>query len=153
MPGVKEIIPLESEEQAALFQWARIMENKVPELRLLYHIPNGGLRNKPIAVRLTAEGVRRGVPDMCLPVARGAYHGLYIELKRRKGSKITPEQQDWIERLRKEGYAAVICYGWEKAREVLEDYLKGTKWDEFQKDICDVISKRHCTNNLKNQKE
>ena len=54
--GKRRIVPLESEEQQALFQWVRLMEGRHPELRLLYHIPNGGLRNKPIAVRLTAQG-------------------------------------------------------------------------------------------------
>jgi hypothetical protein len=115
--------PLESEEQSALFQWARIMEKRMPELRLLYHIPNGGLRNKPVAVRLTAEGVRRGVPDMCLPVARHGYHGLYIELKRRKSGKATPEQREWIELLNGQGYRAEVCHGFDEARAVIEGYL------------------------------
>lgn len=87
MARQKRRIPLESEEQSALFQWARLMEGRCPELRLMYHIPNGGLRNKPVAVRLTAQGVRRGVPDICLPVARHGFHSLYIELKRPKGGE------------------------------------------------------------------
>jgi hypothetical protein len=115
--------PLESEEQGALFQWARIMEKQLPELRLLYHIPNGGLRNKLVAVRLTAEGVRRGVSDMCLPVARQGYHGLYIELKRRKCGKTTPEQQEWIDLLSGQGYKAEVCRGFDEARSVIERYL------------------------------
>lgn len=115
--------PLESQEQQAIFQWAGIMENHVPELRLMYHIPNGGLRNKPVAVRLTAEGVRRGVPDMCLPVARQGYHGLYIELKRRKGGTVEPEQKEWIELLNAQGYKAEICRGFDEARAVIEEYL------------------------------
>lgn len=116
--------PLESEEQSALFEWANIMEKRMPELRLLYHIPNGGLRNKAVAVRLTAEGVRRGVPDMCLPVARRGFHGLYIELKRKKKGKTSTEQDEWIELLTKQGYKAVVCHGFEEARTVIEQYLK-----------------------------
>lgn len=115
--------PLESEEQSALFKWAGIMEKAIPELRLMYHIPNGGLRNKPTAVRLTAEGVRRGVPDICLPVARQGFHGLYIELKRRKGGKTSPEQDEWIELLNKQGNKAVICRGFDEARQMIEWYL------------------------------
>jgi len=115
--------PLESQEQQPLFDWARLMEKRHPELRLMYHIPNGGLRNKPVAVRLTAEGVRRGVPDICLPVARKEYHGMYIELKRRKGGKTSTEQEEWISLLTGQGYLAIVCCGWDRARTEIERYL------------------------------
>lgn len=71
-------IPTEAEEQIALFEWARLQTGRFPELALLYHVPNGGSRNKIEAARLRAQGVKSGVPDLCLPVARGASHGLYI---------------------------------------------------------------------------
>jgi hypothetical protein len=116
-------IATESEEQSTLFQWAARNEHQHPELKLLYHIPNGGLRNKPVAVRLTAQGVRRGVPDLCLPVARGSYHGMYIELKRRVGGKIAPEQMGWLEELGRQGYYALVCKGWEQAKNEIEKYL------------------------------
>jgi hypothetical protein len=92
----------------------------------MFHIPNGGLRNKPVAVRLTAEGVRRGVPDICLPVARGGFHGLYIELKRREKWKISDEQENWLKALAKEGYSAFVCFGCEEAKATIEAYLEAT---------------------------
>jgi hypothetical protein len=116
---------LESQEQTMLFNWARLMQNRMPELRMLYHVPNGGHRNKIVAAKLKAEGVRSGVPDICLPVARLGYHGLYVEMKRRKGAKTTPEQTEWLEALRKQGYCAVVCYGFDEAREAVENYLTG----------------------------
>ena len=67
-------VPTESEEQQTLFSWATMQSGRYPELRLLYHIPNGGSRGKAEAGRFKAEGVKSGVPDLCLPVARGAYH-------------------------------------------------------------------------------
>ena len=120
----KGYCPLESDEQQALFSWTRLMEGKHPELKLLYAIPNGGLRNMPEAVRFTKEGVRRGVPDMCLPVARGKYHGLYIELKRIRGGKVSPEQEEWIERLNRQGYRAAVCRGFDEAKKTIEEYMK-----------------------------
>ena len=75
----------EAQEQRFLFQWAGLAEQQHPELKLLHHIPNGGKRDARTAANLKKEGVKAGVPDMCLPVARGQYHGLYIELKTRKG--------------------------------------------------------------------
>jgi hypothetical protein len=119
------LCPLESQEQATLFGWARLMENRIPELRMLYHVPNGGHRNKIVAAKLKAEGVRGGVPDICLPVARNGYHGLYVELKRRKGGKATPEQMEWIAALGEQGYFAAVCYGFDEAREAIENYLTG----------------------------
>lgn len=114
----------ESEEQCALFQWAEMMSRKHSELSLLYHIPNGGARSKGTAGRLKAEGVKSGVPDLCLPVARGKYHGLYIEMKVGK-NKPTENQVKWISALLEQGYQAKVCYGWQDAAAVIERYLKG----------------------------
>ena len=85
-------VPTESAEQQALFMWAALQSAAYPELTLLYHIPNGGSRHKAEAGRLKAEGVKAGVPDLCLPVARGGFHGLYVELKRERGSRTSEEQ-------------------------------------------------------------
>ena len=78
--------PTEDEEQAALIEWAYIEGLRRPELMLLYAVPNGGYRPPRTAAILKRTGVRPGVPDLCLPVARPPYHGLYIELKRRRGA-------------------------------------------------------------------
>lgn len=112
----------ESNEQQALFQWAKFMEQKYPELHLLYHIPNGGKRDKLEAARLKREGVKPGVPDLFLSVSRGGYHGLYIELKAGKNTA-TARQRQWIADLREQGYKACICVGWEKAAKTIENYL------------------------------
>lgn len=120
----------EHAEQSMLFQWAALATGRYPELADLFAIPNfsGRLGNAPPVAakiqgaKLKKEGRKKGVPDICLPVARYRYHGLYIELKR-PGGKPTDEQRDWLARLRKRGYAAVLCVGWEAARETIEHYL------------------------------
>lgn len=117
-------VPTEAEEQIALFEWAALQSGRFPELALLYHVPNGGSRNKIEAARLRAQGVKSGVPDLCLPVARGGNHGLYIELKRQRGGRISEEQVRWINGLLKQGYAAAICKGWQEAANVIIDYLQ-----------------------------
>ena len=116
--------PTESVEQQQLFQWVDFAMGKYPELDMLYHIPNEGKRSKSTGGRLKKEGLRKGVPDLCLPVARGGYHGLYIEMKRISGSNLTKEQREWISMLEQQGYLAVVCKGFEQARMVLERYLK-----------------------------
>ncbi len=112
----------EHAEQAALFRWAEFARARLPELALLYAVPNGGHRHKATAARLKAEGVKRGVPDVCLPVARSGAHGLYIEIKTERG-KPTPEQLGWIRALRRQGYVAEICHGWESACSMIEHNL------------------------------
>ena len=118
-------VPTESVEQQCLFRWAALSVGKYPEVALLYHIPNGGSRGKAEAGRFKAEGVKSGVPDICLPVARGEYHGLYIELKRRKGGRLSVNQRIWIDELRRQGYCATVCNGWEQAVAVIVAYLEG----------------------------
>lgn len=104
-------------------QWAKIHACKYPELELLYAIPNGGQRHIAVAAKLKAEGVKRGVPDYCLPVARGSFHGLYIELKAPEG-RATPEQNWWLKKLVNQGYAAGICKGADEVIRILETYLR-----------------------------
>lgn len=115
---------IESHEQITLMQWAELQTFMYPELRLLHHIPNGGKRNMATAARLKREGVKAGVPDLCLPVPKGKWHGLYIEMKAAKG-KTSPMQDWWIRQLRKQGYCVVVCYGWEAAKDTIMSYLQG----------------------------
>lgn len=117
--------PTENAEQAALFQWADFAALTYPELVMMYAIPNGGLRDARTAVTLQRTGVKSGVPDICLPVARGGYNGLYIEMKRQKGGVLSANQKIWIDRLRAHGNKAAVCKGWEQARSVILGYLDG----------------------------
>ena len=112
----------EHAEQVALFRWAEFAAARWPELALLHAIPNGGHRSKVTAALMKAEGVRRGVPDICLPVARGGWHGLYVEMKAQGGSA-SPEQRQWLAALQRQGYRAELCRGWEQARCLIEQYM------------------------------
>ena len=115
----------ENQEQAALFEWARLSEKRHPELKLLHAIPNGGLREARTAAVLQRTGVKPGVPDICLPVPRGGYGALYIELKRVKGGVTSANQRIWLNLLNANGNRAVVCRGWEEARDTILDYLEG----------------------------
>ena len=113
-------IPLEHEEQQSLILWAFAYQKRIPELSMLFAIPNQGaarLKN------LQTEGVMRGVPDLFLAVARGNWHGLFIELKRRKGGKLSFEQVQWLNELTIQGYCAQAAYGWDEAKKQILTYL------------------------------
>lgn len=95
---------------------------------LLYSIPNGGKRSGATASRMKATGTQAGFPDIGLPVARGGFHGLFIELKRpssenkRKGI-VQLKQEAWLNRLYEQGYCIQICVGWQAAIMSIEKYL------------------------------
>lgn len=120
-----DMVPTEEQEQETLFAWAAANEAAHPALRLLFAIPNGGYRHKQTAVRMKRTGVKPGVPDMCLPVACGGHHSLWIELKRRKGGHVSVTQRTWQRMLEDEGNLCMVCYGWEDAARCITDYLRG----------------------------
>ena len=112
----------ESVMQQQVFKWTDYMLGKYPEFALMFHIPNGGSRNKLEAANLKRQGVKAGVPDICLPVPRGKYHGLYIELKYGK-NKVTEKQSWWLKALSKQGYAVKVCYNFDETTKALIQYL------------------------------
>lgn len=116
----------EDTEQMGVIEWANWNTGRFPELQLLFHVPNGGKRNAAEAARFKAMGVKAGVPDLCLPVPRNGFAGLYIEMKYGK-NRTTKEQEKWITALRQQGYKVAVCYGGIAATKELESYLQGTR--------------------------
>ncbi|HNX81695.1 MAG TPA: VRR-NUC domain-containing protein [Candidatus Omnitrophota bacterium] len=114
----------EGQEQTALFEWAEFNKSTMPGLSLMFHIPNGGKRDKITAVHLKAQGVKSGVPDIFLPVPRFKFHGLFIEMKV-GNNKPSYNQSSWINDLKYQGYYVMVCYGWVEAAAVITNYLKG----------------------------
>lgn len=106
----------EATEQEAVVQYCEF--NRIP----IFAIPNGGKRHKLEAANLKRQGVKAGVPDLCVPVARRGFHGLFIEMKYGR-NKTTPAQDEWLERLTREGYLAKVCNGYAQAVQVLKYYF------------------------------
>lgn len=111
----------EETEQIHLMVWCRYMENQFPELETIYHIVNEGKRTAVTGGKLKEMGLRKGMPDVHLPVSRCAFSSLYIEMKK-IGGKPTAEQVDRLEILERYGNAVVICEGAEAAEKVLTAY-------------------------------
>jgi hypothetical protein len=124
----------EHDAQVALFQWAKLMEPKHPELALLFSVPNGMRTSIRTAVKAKAEGLKRGVPDVWLPVKSyylrpdwddECYRGLTIEMKAPKGTT-SPEQKRWMAALRDYGWRCEVCYSTQEAIDVILNYLGAT---------------------------
>lgn len=116
----------ERDLQMAVFAWAERESENTPELAMLYAIPNGGHRHISVAAQMKREGARAGVPDICLPVSRGGYGAVYIELKVGK-KKPTPLQARWLRRLREYGNKTAVCRDLPSVQALLISYLKGEK--------------------------
>lgn len=97
-----------------------------PQLHNVFAIPNGGKRNIVTAMKMQAEGVRSGVPDLYVALPTAKYHGLFIEMKKVKGGVVSENQKDWINRLNNAGYKAVVCKGHMEAINVICDYAEIT---------------------------
>jgi hypothetical protein len=108
------LIPTESEEQIAFIQWFR---RKYRPVRI-FHIANGGFRSKRTAAKLKSEGVMRGVPDLFVPE-----WNLWIEMKRIKGGRLSPEQRDWKRYLEEIGNTVFVAFGCEHAMELVDNFV------------------------------
>ena len=113
----------EGQEQAALIQELQL---RYPQAyKLIYHVPNGGHRVKAVAAKLKGQGVKAGVPDLVLPMARGGYFGLYIEFKAMPpfDAPVSPSQDAYLQALGDQGYLAIVCRGNIDAVEAIRAYL------------------------------
>ena len=155
----------EHNEQCNLIDWATRNECRYPELKNIFAVPNGGLRNKRVGVKTKMEGLKAGVPDLFLACAKlpedfqdtfeqktytdkkgnvspywklsgGVYFGLFIEMK--FGSNTTSKQQkEWIRKLRDKHYKCVVCYSWQDARDIILEYIEADLSLLYQDFGCD----------------
>lgn len=115
----------ESEQQKYVIQWARAEAQyrplKYPFLWMLHCSLNGVLLSETQARCAKAQGLLRGVYDLFLPVPRGGFYGLYIEMKHGT-NKLTPEQKEYGIAVQTLGYKAVVCYSANDAIKEIEAY-------------------------------
>jgi hypothetical protein len=114
----------EKADMKAVWNWTQLNLKNYPDLKMLFHIANEGTGTTTAkqGAELNRMGRVKGVPDWCLPVPRGRFHGLFIEQKAERG-RPTKEQKQWEELLNMQGYKAVTCVGWEKTIQTLVQYL------------------------------
>lgn len=107
-------VPSEHWEQCQVVSWFR---RKYGPVRI-FAIPNGGWRSKATAMKLKVEGVSRGVPDLFVP-----QFNLWIEMKRVKGGRLSPDQHNWIKYLTEIGNTVLVCNGHEHAMEQIDAFM------------------------------
>lgn len=113
----------EYDEQVSIFRLAQLYSRQWPELRWLNGSLNGVRLTIGQAVKMKSSGMKKGYPDLFLPVRRGKHSGLFVELKRIKNGRIEPEQREWADFLVSQDYRHEFCRGCDEAWKVITDYL------------------------------
>ena len=107
--------PSEHLEHVGFVNWFRVQFPSV----LIFAVPNGEKRAISVAKRLKAEGVVRGIPDLFIPE-----WSLWVEMKRVKGGRLSPEQKQMIVYLESIGHNVIVGLG---AKDASKKTLKHVK--------------------------
>lgn len=104
--------------QKTVMEWVRLH----PLLsKVIFHIPNEGRRTWRFGKLLKLMGMRAGVSDLFVGLARHGYHGAWIELKSSKGI-LTPAQKGFMRDMAAQGYYVRACWSVDEAIQVIKDY-------------------------------
>lgn len=118
--------PTEHQSQSAFVHWLRLKHIKC------FAVPNGAYLGANAATRaivmrkLKEEGFDPGVPDLWIPYRTTIHSGLVIEMKR-KGGRVSPEQNDWITFLSLQNWKVAVCYSADEAIEMTLHYFGGER--------------------------
>jgi hypothetical protein len=97
--------PRRREEETLHRSTVQFLRWALPDDATFYHVPNGGLRSRKVAQRLSGLGVVAGVPDLAI-VHRGK--ALFIELKAKHGT-VSAAQREMIRKLTYCGAPVMLC--------------------------------------------
>jgi len=111
---------IEHTEQVKLVMWLRAF---YPDL-MVAAIPNGGARKAKEAIKLKAEGVLAGMPDLLVAEPSNGFHGLFIEMKTDDGV-VSQAQKRVHASLLLKGYAVQVCRSYDEGKIAVENYLNG----------------------------
>lgn len=143
-------------QQSELFTWIRATRDRCKELkyerhwralRLTHASLNGVRLTIGQAIKAKKSGMLRGVPDVFMPAPRGAWTGLFIEMKV-PGNRPSPEQKEFMALARDEGFFCAVAYTWQDAAEIFIDYLSlplevykepgESDWSKFKRDEAEL---------------
>ena len=108
----------EHDEQVAVVRWFRMA---YPRL-VIFAIPNAAKRSPQLANYMKAEGLLPGVSDLFVMQPNKTKHGLFIEMKSKKG-KLSEQQEYFLKLADEKGYATCVCYGADEAMAAIVRYL------------------------------
>ena len=104
------------------FDYCRAMAHAHKGYGLAFHIPNESKSSIQRRMTMKRAGVKKGIPDICVPIANDKFASLFIEMKI-KPNKPSPEQMQLIRELNQVGNYAALCWSADEAIEMLNKYL------------------------------
>jgi hypothetical protein len=104
-----------------VIEWVRLHDDIAP---LVMHFPNEGKRTTRYGAFLKALGMRPGVADLFIAMARHHYHGAWIELKSASGV-LSPLQNEFLADMTQQDYYTKACWGVDEAIETIKWYCFG----------------------------
>lgn len=122
--GAKGDCNLEDTDQIAFTCW---FDYNFPHYSTLYfHVVNENMMPVQGRAKARKKGLKKGVSDIIILLARGRYSGLIIELKRKvkSKSKVSIEQENFLYEVNEQGFYCAVCYGLDEAKRCVQDYLK-----------------------------
>lgn len=116
-------------QRALLCALAMYIRPTFPLIDTIYHVPNGGSRGgtrqaaQIQGAMMNALGVKKGTPDLCLPIPRHGFGALYVEMKKPKDGALSKDQVARIRLLCECGNAAAVVDDWVAGYWLIHDYL------------------------------
>lgn len=141
---MKDLNLKEDQDEVEIFNWKALNIERYPDLKYLFSTFNNVRMSRGQARQLKKRGRVEGTPDIILDVPMHGYHGLRIELKRKRNGAVKKSQKEWLAGLNSMGYLAVVCKGHKAAIEIIEAYInpqsnydfKGIKCEEVNYEVC-----------------
>lgn len=110
------------QKQCAEWLKKALMRYDLPQ-ELFWHAPSEGMRKPQYRAKLKLMGFRAGIPDVCLHLPRGEYHGLFIELKKAGGSP-SGDQKKLMKALAAQNYLCVVVNDFDTFCEIATYYIE-----------------------------
>lgn len=124
-----DFVPLEDDECIVFVDWLKA--NKIPAAHIANESKSSSKNAMIRGAKLKRMGQAKGVWDyeVFVPIkgitgAVDCYQQLKIEMKRRKGGTVSPEQKQWKKIYEMAGIPCRVCKGAEEAIAFVNEYLK-----------------------------
>ncbi len=129
-------VPTEAQECRWLVDWADATRwNGIKISHVLVHVPNGAFHGADrkagavIARKLSEQGLKEGVYDYIVPVPTWSVRcpGLWLEMKRTKGGRVSDDQRDFSVLMKQFGWRCEVAKGWVDGARIIANYLRGVQ--------------------------
>lgn len=118
---LKSGAPIEDTIQITVMDWVSLH----PDISdFVIHIANEGKRSPRYGAKMKRMGLRKGVSDILITMARHGYHGAWIEIKSESGV-VSLDQKRFHKQQTSQGYYCEVTIGIDASIAAIEWYCYG----------------------------